>query len=176
MMEYYLMEQYAVTPVAPVLLEHEKYKYLLDRKNYESMPAVSIGYYEYGAGAEFPGVMRQPTFMVNRTVRDVFAMYDDSIRFKSIVLLPNVIEKSDEASEKYYIPDLKRYGCLDESADVLQDGTVKRMVLNHKKMANDDVFQIDGLIRNKVVVSLRLAESISRRSVYGIAFERVIIV
>lgn len=175
-MEYYLIKQYAAAPVVPVLLEREKYRYLLDKENYDSMPANSIGYYEYGTGAEFPGVMKHPTFMVNKTIRDVFAMYDDSICFKSIVLLPNAIDKSAEASEKYYIPNLKRHECMDESAEVLPDGTIKVLVLNHKKMVNDDVFQVGGIIHNKIVVSLRLAESISRRGVYGIEFERVTIV
>ena len=175
-MEYYLIKQYAATPVEPVLLEQEKYKYLLNKENFDGMPINSIGYYEYRAEAEFPGVMKYPTFMVNKVIRDVFAMYDESVCFKSIVLLPNVINKSNEASEKYYIPNLKRYECMDESSEALPDGTVKRLVLNHKKMANDDVFQVGGIIHNRIVVSLRLAESISRRSVYGIEFERVTIV
>ena len=66
-----------------------------------------------------------------------------------------------------------RLPCLHEDAVVLPDGTIKKLVIDHKKIPNIDIFQIKNAVHNRVLVSLRMAESISRRKAYGVMFERV---
>ena len=49
------------------------------------------------------------------------------------------------------------------------------LIIDKSKMRNLDIFRIakDGVSENLVVVSLALAESISRRNAYGVIFERI---
>ena len=54
MMEYYLMKQYAVSPVSPLLVEPEPYQYRLSREGFDSLPDCSLGYYQYSPETELP--------------------------------------------------------------------------------------------------------------------------
>lgn len=173
MMEYYLIKQIAVSPVSPVLIEPEAYSYQLTEQAFLKYPESSTGYYEYREDAELPGVLTNPTFMVNESIRRVISMYDGQIEWKSLAVLPNQMAEMDRASETYWIPNLRKYDCLDAAAVVLPEGTIQKLVINHALVPNADIFQIRGTKENKIVVSLALAESISRRNICGVGFERV---
>lgn len=173
MMEYYLMKQYAVSPVSPLLVEPEPYQYRLSREGFDSLPDCSLGYYQYSLETELPAVLTHPTFMVSQDIKKVIGMYDETVPFKALTILPNDFDKVNEASMTYAIPYLRRYDCLHEDAVVLPDGTIKKLVIDHKKIPNIDIFQIKNAVHNRVLVSLRMAESISRRKAYGVMFERV---
>ena len=173
MMEYFLLRQLAENPVRPVLPEPGNYPYRLTHQNFEGMPTGSVAYFRYGDEEQMPGILLQPTFMVNDTIRSVMELYDGTIRFKTLALLPDVIDRMTDSSVNYSIPDIKCYECLHEDCVVMPDGTVKRLVVDHRKIPNADVFSIKETTHNRVLVSLRMAESISRRNVYGVEFERV---
>lgn len=172
-MEYYLMKQMEVNPIKYVLLKKEQYEYLLTKENFEKMPDISIGYYEYAKDVELPDMMVRPTFMVNETIKNVIAMYDETVTFKTLTFLPNAMDEMKEKSKSYAIPNLRRFDCLHEESVVLPEGTIKSLIIDSKKIPNADIFQIKNTVQNKVLVSLRLAESISRRNVYGIEFQKV---
>lgn len=173
MMEYYLMKQIAVSPVKPVLIDPEAYAYQLTEQAFMNYPDSSTGYYEYGEDAELPGVLTNPTYMVNTAIHRVVTMYDAQIEWKTFAVLPNQMSEMNRASETYWIPNLKRYDCLDDSAVVLPEGTIRKLVVNLEGIPNTDIFQIRGTRENMVAVSLALAESISRRGIYGVGFERI---
>lgn len=173
MMEYYLMKQYAINPVNPLLVEPGPYKYRLSQEEFDNLPDCSLGYYEYTLETELPAILIHPTFMVSQQIKKVIEMYDETVRFKSLTILPNDFDRVDEASMTYAIPYLRRYDCLHEDSVVLPDGTIKKTVIDHKKIPNIDIFQIKNAVQNRVLVSLRMAESISRRNAYGVMFERV---
>ena len=172
MMEYYLVKQNAVNPVRPLLKEPEPYRYKLSKEDFEHLPDYATGYYRYSKDVELPAVLLQPTFMVSPEVKKVIEMYDEMVQFKAVTILPNDFDKAKEASITYGIPWLRRYDCLHEESIVLPEGTIKRLVIDHKKIPNVDIFQIKNTVQNKILVSLRMAESISRRNIYGITFER----
>lgn len=172
-MEYYLMNQMEVNPPKYVLLKKEMYSYLLTKENFEKMPDISVGYYEYGVDATLPDVMVRPTFMVNETIKNVIEMYDETVTFKTLTFLPNAMDEMKDKSKSYAIPKLRRYDCLHEESVVMPEGTIKKLIIDRTKIPNADIFQIKNTIQNKVIVSLRMAESISRRNVYGVEFQKV---
>lgn len=172
-MEYYLMNQMEVNPVKYVLLKPEMYAYLLTKENFEKIPELSIGYYEYGVDVTLPDVMVRPTFMVNETIKNVIEMYDETVTFKTLTFLPNAMDEMKEKSKSYAIPNVRRFDCLHEESVIMPEGTIKKLIIDRKKIPNADIFQIKNTIQNKVVVSLRMAESISRRNVYGVEFQKV---
>ncbi len=167
------MKQLAVNPVKPVLMNPEAYPYQLTQKNYDNMPQNGVGYYAYDLSVELPAIMVNPTFMVNEKVKRVIELYDESVSFKTLTLIPNVEEEVVQASISYAIPKLKQYDCLHEESIVMPEGTIKKLIIDRKKIPNVDIFQIKNTIQNKILVSLRMAESISRRNVFGVEFERV---
>lgn len=173
MTDYFLMRQEAVNPVKPVLLKAEEYAYRLTAENFEKMPRSSAGYYDFNEYSEFPGIMVHPTYMVNMRIKKVIEMYDETIKWKSVTIMPNDGSKMKEASEVYWIPKLREFDCFDKETVIMPDGTIKRLVIRRDKVQNSDIFQISRARENKVVVSLRMAESICRRNIYGVRFERI---
>lgn len=172
-MEYYLIKQCVVNPIKPLFVQPEPYKYKLSKEEFEKIPDVSLGYYEYSQETELPAIMYHPTFMVNQKIKKVIEMYDEAVCFKALTILPNDFDKVNEASITYGIPYLRKYDCIHEDSIIMPEGTIKKLVIDHKKIPNADIFQIKNIVQNKILVSLRMAESISRRNVYGVEFERV---
>lgn len=173
MTEYYIIKQSAVNPVKPVLIQPDAYTYRLTNETFLQFPESSSGYYEYTGESDLPGILTSPTFMVESTIKKVIEMYDETIIWKTLMILPDKMEQMNLASECYWIPKLKSFDCLDETSVVMPEGTIKRLVIREDKIGNADIFQIKNTVSNVIIVSLRLAESISRRNVYGVCFERV---
>lgn len=172
-MEYYAIKQITVNHVNPLLMKPEPYKYKLSGEDFKNLPECSIAYYEYNPQTERPAILSAPTFMVNETIKKVIEMYDDTVRFKSLIVLPHDLGMVPQASVTYGIPYLRRYDCIHEDSVIMPEGTIKKLVLDHKKFPNTDIFQIENTVQNIIIVSLRMAESISRRGAYGVVFERV---
>lgn len=173
MMEYYLMEQLAENPVNPVIVDSVTYPYQLNEYNFQNIPQNHASYYESSAYTEFPGVLLWPTFMVSSAVKKVVQMYDETLQWKTFMILPNEMSKMEQETAEYWIPNPRRYDCLHEDSVIMPEGTIKKMILDSRKIPNVDIFQIKNIAKNKIVVSLRLAESISRRNIYGICFKPV---
>ena len=60
-----------------------------------------------------------------------------------------------------------------DKTEYYPNGTVKRLVLNRKKIGRHNLFLLEGSHRKDPVVSLALAESILRRHPTGVRFEEV---
>lgn len=172
-MELYKMKTNANSPVNPVYLESEKYAYSLTKENFMKMPESSAGYYEYKNTVVIPDVMMAPTYMVSNLIKDTISIYDSSIVFKNIILLPNNEDDLNKGVQMFNIPNLPRINCLSEESVILPNGAVKEVLLDEAKIQNKDIFMIDNVVENIVIVSLRLMESILRRNVFGVKFERV---
>lgn len=172
-MEYYAIKQITVNHVTPMLMKPEAYKYKLSKEAFANLPDCSIAYYKYEQYIERPAILTVPTFMVNETIKKVIEMYDDTVKFKSLIVLPDDFDMVPAAAITYGIPYLRRYNCVHEDSVIMPEGSIKRLVIDHKRFPNIDIFQIENIVQNKIIVSLRMAESISRRGAYGVAFERV---
>ena len=53
------------------------------------------------------------------------------------------------------------------------NGALKEVILDQHKIKGRDIFRIKGIIENKTIISLAVAESIMRRNPYGVGLERV---
>ena len=60
-----------------------------------------------------------------------------------------------------------------QQAVILPNGGVQDVILNSTKVQNKDIFLVDHMVENIVIVSLRFMESVLRRGPLGVEFQRV---
>ena len=63
--------------------------------------------------------------------------------------------------------------CLHESAEKYDNGMLKELVLDKRKLEGFHIFRVAGLLEYKVIITLPVAESLLRRRLYGIGLRKV---
>ena len=172
-MEYFVMKSSVNSPFTTNGKETMLYPHRLSEENYQSMPAGKVYYYQDREDIEIPELLIQPTFMVGDSLRQIISVYDDAVDWKALYMMPNEEEKVVNKTKRYSIPNLTKWKCLHKEAEVAPNGAVTKLVLDKSKMRNMPIFQVEETMENYVIVSLELAESISRRHLYGVRVERV---
>lgn len=172
-MEYFLIKSSVKVPLQPIHMDTNLYRYRLTEENYERLPKSEIYYYHYTEDIEIPELMLQPTFMAGDVLQQIISLYDETVSWKSLYMLPDEEDKIMELSKHYWIPGLTRIKCLHPQAELQPNGAVTKLVLDKKRLRNLNIFQVEETQENFVLVSLALAESISRRQPYGVRLKRV---
>lgn len=101
-----------------------------------------------------------------KTLIDKFA---PNLSVKSVVLFDRERIKQD----LYWLIILPRVNCLSEQSEFHEDGSLKRLVLDRKKIGRHTIFQIEGIRESVIVIDLRLAEALLRRDFFGIRLKKV---
>lgn len=113
----------------------------------------------------FTSVINQPFPMVSEAVKEVFDMYEPHIKYKQIILLDSIYEKSCV----YYIPILDEVDCLSESSLLnLDRSVIKHGVIDYSRTEEKAVFRLGNVNGYYIVCRLDVAESILKREVIGI--------
>lgn len=172
-MEYFVIKSSVNSPFTTNGKESVLYPHRLSEENYQSMPVGKIYYYHDRDDIEIPELLIQPTFMVGDSLRQIIGVYDDAVEWKTLYMMPDEEEKVVDGTKRYSIPNLTRCKCLHEDTQIAPNGAVTRLVLDKRKLRNMPIFQVEETMENYVIVSLELAESMSRRHLYGVRVERV---
>jgi len=117
----------------------------------------------------FPAVFDKPVFLMSTDLRKVVKMHDDSTIWKNVTLA----NKGNQKYHTYWMPLLDKIPCLSDKTEFYPDKSLKRMVLDPKKIGNSKIFRIGSIRQKIVVVNLDIAESILRRFINGVRLERV---
>lgn len=172
-MEYFVIKSSVKVPPVPTLKDTILYPHRLTEENYNSMPKGKIYYYHDAEDLEIPELMVQPTFMVGDTLRHIISVYDDTVDWKALYMMPDEEDKVVDGTKRYSIPNLTRCKCLHPEVEMTPNGAVTKLILDKNRLRNMAIFQVEETQENYVIVSLALAESISRRHPYGVRLERV---
>lgn len=172
-MEYFQLISEATNIPKPTLFSDNEISYRMSKKHFDEMPKSQTCYYETAEDQEIPELMNHPTFLCGRELKHIIEVYDPDIQWKNLFFLPSKMDEMTEKTLEYSIPSLTEQNCLHEDCVIYPNGELEKLILNGKKIRNMDIFQVEGTAVNYVIVSLPLAESISRRNLYGIKLERV---
>lgn len=114
-------------------------------------------------------VIEAPCFMVSEEIYKVIHMYEPDITFATAVL------KCNESKEIfiYKVGLIDRQDCLHESTEFYKDNSLKRLVLDRKKLEGRHITRIKGITPVDVIVSMAVAESVLRRNCIGVRFEEI---
>ena len=172
-MDYFLLKSSAKVPLQPTLMDTKLYQYRLTQEAYERLPQSEIFSFHHTEDIEIPELLLQPTFMVGDSLKQIISLYDETVSWKSLYLMPDEEDKVVEGTKHYWIPNLSKVRCLHSETEMLPNGAVSKLILDKSCLRNVDIFQVEETLENMVLVSLALAESISRRHPYGVRLERV---
>ena len=173
MMEYFLLQSSVTVPFRPIMFDQTAVPYTMTEENYRKLPDSNSFYYHIKEDEEIPELLVKPTFLCGEELKHIMEVYDPTVRWKSIYIMPDQEEQVVEGTRHYWIPDLMKQKCVHKDCRIMPNGSIEHLILDQQRLRNLDLFQVDGLVENKVVVSLQLAESISRRHMYGVSLERV---
>lgn len=119
----------------------------------------------------YPDVLLAPLYLVEDKIYRVASMYDETLLFRKVSLV-----NLDRATRKsYWLPLLDRMDCLHSDSKFYKDNSVEQLVLDEEKVRGKEMFKIEGITPNWVVVSMNIAESVMRREPFGVRFEEVLV-
>jgi len=130
----------------------------------------STALYLSGTGKEArPDLLQRPVTMFSRQLKDIIDAYESDLIFKDVVL----IHKENALQYHYVQILLDELDVISDKTEWYPNQTLKRLVLDTKKIGEHHIFLLNGSYRKDPVISLPLAESLMRRKVVGICFEEV---
>ncbi|MBC2582568.1 serine protease [Clostridium sp. DJ247] len=121
------------------------------------------------SSSEYIDFIEKPVPLVSDNLKKLLQKYDKKIFFKPIVLCDRKQEKQD----LYWLMVPDSIDCLSDKSEFNKDGTLKRLVIDKKKVGNFKIFKVNGIIEDLMLVRLDAAESILRRDFTGIKLKKV---
>jgi hypothetical protein len=107
--------------------------------------------------------------LVSDKLKYILKKYDEEIFFKPVVLLDGKAENQ----ELYWFIVPKEVDCLAEETQFNKDGSLKKLVIDKRKIGKAKIFTIKGVLENLLIVRLDAAESILRRDFTGIKLKKL---
>lgn len=174
-MEYFLIGQSEkiINPIKVGGPNLEGYTQEMTHRQFAKLKKSTVGYVHYESIQEIPDILSQPTYMVSESIKKVLSMYDDNISFKAIQVFPDLQTDIEKVARPYWIYDCVMEECLHSDCVKLPNGEYQKIIIDRRKIKGRDIFRPMGLLQNRLVVSLSVAESILRRNPYGVSFEKV---
>ena len=113
--------------------------------------------------------LQHPVTMFSRRFRNILDAYEPGLFFQEVVL----IHKESSRQYQYVHTLMDQLDAVGSQTEYYPNGTVKRLVLDSRKIGQHNLFLLKGNQRKDPIVSLPLAESLLRRWPMGIHFEEV---
>lgn len=113
--------------------------------------------------------LESPVLMFAERFREILDAYEPELIFQEIIL----IHKENSLQYRYVHTLMDELDVLGSNTEYYPNGTIKRPVLDRKKIGRHHLFLIKNGQRKDPVISLSLAESILRRNPVGIRIEEV---
>ncbi len=130
----------------------------------------SVVLYLSGSGKEVrPDFIQNPVTMCSYDLKDILEAYEDEVAFKDVIM----IHKECSLQYNYVQVLMEPIEALSEKSEWYPNGTIKKIVLDMKRIGEHHLFVLAGKYRKDPIVSLPLAESLLRRDITGVCFEEV---
>jgi len=129
--------------------------------------STKVAYVEDHIFKEYPDFYEKPGLLLAKKFKKILELYQQDIEFQTVVL----VDKKDKHQVSYDLIHVPIVDCISEESEQ-QYGKINTLVLDLDKIDDYRIFKIKGY-GNQLVVRLDVAESLLRRSAYGIAFEKI---
>lgn len=173
MTEYFLLTQ-SKQLVSPPIFEgtdKTKIKPFLTKEEFDALNEVNILYFDYHEGIEIPDILNSPVFMVSTKIKHLFELYDEEIVFKGVQTFSK--QEEDPMAPLYWNPYIPVCDCLHPSSETYGTGLLKELILDSEQIGDKEIVRVGGILENRIVISLAVAESLLRRELFGIGLEKV---
>ena len=170
-MDYFIMHQDARVTNCVNLIPGPMNLRTLSREQITSIPTTKIIYVQEDSQNEYPDYLESEGMLVSEKLKRIMSKYQQNAVFKTIVL----IEKKKNRQEIYYLVSPPRIECSSPDTVYDKQGNVRSFVMDTDKVGHARIFCAAGRA-NRIFVRLDVAESILRRSPFGVSFEKVLTV
>lgn len=158
----------------PIQIQHVDgsiYKKSAAWEEFDAAPNMTVGYFDNSPQIELYDLVDQPAFLISDNLKRLFALYDPDMPFKGIRVYANDLE--DNEAPLYWWPYIPPIECLSGQTTKYPTGMLEHLVLDRAAIHDEDIFRISGILENKVVVSLSVAESMIRRKMTGFTLKPI---
>lgn len=172
-MKYFILSQdrKISNPIKLTQLDRTVYMDGVSEEEHAKASDMVVTYFPNSQELEKPAVLYSPAFLVSDSFKRLLGKYDTKMQFKGIRCYPENLE--DPESLLYWWPCLRKINCMSDETEKLPNGLVKHLVVNENTLRGRDILMVGGAIETIVLVSLELAESMLRRSMWGMDLEPV---
>lgn len=126
-------------------------------------------YLKASSSPRYVDFIQDPGPLVSDGLKLILEKYQPQLFFKPVVLADR--ERQRQTLYWLMVPD--RVNCLSADCEINKDGTVKRLVIDERKVNRAKVFRVAGIMEQYTLIRLDVAESLLRRDFYGIRLQRV---
>lgn len=152
-------------------LDREKYCYAMKKADFEALDKLKVAYFSGREFEEICDVLINPTFLISDKLKKVMELYEQESRYKGVQIFPTVEESKQ--FPLYWVPNFPEVDCFHKDTVILDNGMLKKLVLDAGKVGKHHIFRLPGLLEYKVIVSMPVAESILRRRLYGVELQKI---
>lgn len=144
----------------------QKYQRVIQLEAFEQLDQAIVAYFSADAREEVPAILNEPSFLINDELKRLFNLYMPEMKAKMIQLFAG--EKDNQESHLYWLPYFEPMKCLHKSTERYPDGSIKNIILDQDFIPETPLFRVGGILEHRIIVEISVAESILRRSPYGI--------
>ena len=169
-MEYFELGQNPCVKNPIQIFGLAKDMYQLNKEEFQLLDDMMLGYYSGNPEEEIIEVVNDTCFLVSDTLKNLFGLYAD-ISFKAIQILPK--NEACTIYPLYWLGYYEPVACIHKNSEFYTNNSVKKLVLKKDCIGENHIFKVDGILENKIIVSLAVAESILRRACLGVGLKKI---
>lgn len=166
-MDYFWIRQdhsYVHTPVIKGFYEKMQRKDFTVESAFK-IPERNVVFCDSEEKQDFIDILDGQLFLVSKTVRHVFQMYEKSMSYKFFCFLNNITGEY----ANYYAPIIPTIDCLAERTSGQKDDTK----IKAEAIGTSSIFRVKNKEKEVIVVRLDAAESLLRRNLRGVELIRL---
>lgn len=111
--------------------------------------------------------------LVSDQLKKLFIKYETGIDCKRLF----IVDLHKKKRKQYWIINVQAIACLSDRTQLNPDGTIKSIVIDEQFIKAQAIFSVSSVeskyVKKSVIINLDLAESILRRNIIGICYEKV---
>lgn len=173
-----MYEQYFRLHASPRLMRPLKiiglpasYQRVRTREAFDALPSDIVAYFMESAVPEISGVIEDPSFLVCDQLKTLMQAYIPDLQAKTVQLFAG--EPESKTGYRYWLPYIESVNCLSPQVERYPDGQPKKLILDAEAVSDLYCFRVGGILEQRIIVALPVAESILRRCLYGVNLEPV---
>ena len=172
-MNYFILGQderisYAIEPIG--LSQVIKQEWLMTKEGIHELDKLDCQFsMKEKSTNEAIDVIEKPIRLVSDRLKKLMKAHIPSLPTKSVVL----VDKKNGSQLLYWILIPETVACFSNQTEFHPDGTIKTLVIEEDVAKPYPIFKIEGVRENVLIINLAVAESILRRSFYGIRLQKV---
>lgn len=171
-MEYFIISQdkRVLNAVEPMGITKQITKEMLKKENLRKLGDLAIQCdIKENRWKQYIDFIENPISLVSDNLKEILKKYEEKIFLRPVVLA----DIKELRQDLYWLIIPESVDCLSPKSEFNKDGSIKKLIIDEKKIGYSKIFKVQGVIENLIIIRLDLAESLLRRDFTGIRLKKV---